>query len=116
MASAISFLALAICVTVGASIAFVVVWLAATRLHSSPAVLLGSRIGGLAMLLPSFWIAIFLGGPLGGGILIGMVGESGARFGVALGTAGSMLFGVLIGATLGAALGSIVHTARQSRT
>jgi hypothetical protein len=77
MATAISFLALAICVALGALIAFVVA-LAAMRLHSSPAVLPGSRIGGLAMLLPSFRIAIFTVGPLGGGMLIGMVGEPGA--------------------------------------
>jgi hypothetical protein len=116
MATAISFFAVAICATLGALIALVVMSLAAMRLHSSPAVLLGSRIGGLAMLLPSFWIAIFLGGPLGGGLLIGMIGEPGARLGVALGTAGSFFFGLLIGAILGAALGSFVHIARHSRS
>ena len=66
------------------------------------------------MVLPCFWFAIFIGGPLGGGALIGIVGDSGMRLGSVLGFAMSFFLGVLLGAAVGAAIGALMHWARHT--
>jgi hypothetical protein len=118
MATALSYLTLATAATLGAWLAFAFVSFAALRFAgtATPAALLGGRIGGLAMLLPSFWFAIFLGAPLGGGLLIGMVGESGMQFGAVLGFAASLFCGVLLGAAVGGILAALLHWARHARS
>jgi hypothetical protein len=117
MATALSYLMLTVAAALGAWLALVLVSFAVLRVASkaTPAALLGSRIGGSAMLLPSVWFAIFLGAPLGGGLLIGIVGESGMRLGAVLGFAATLFCGVLLGAAAGATLGALLHWARHMR-
>ena len=110
-----SYLTLAVATALGAWLALVLASFAVLRVAgaATPAALLGSRIGGSAMLLPSFWFAVFLGAPLGGGLLIGFIGESGTRFGAVLGFAASLFCGVLLGAAAGAVLAALLHWARH---
>jgi hypothetical protein len=82
---------------------------------AAPTLLVGGRIGGFAMLLPSFWLAIFIGAPLGGGLFIRFLGESAVSFGLAFGFVASFFVGVFLGAAIGALLVAFFHRLRCSR-
>ena len=116
METALTYLVLLLLVIFGSWLALILVSLATPHVArtASPAALLGSRIGGLAMVLPCFWFAIFLGGPLGGGLIIGIAGDSSMRLGAMLGFAVSFFLGVLLGAAAGAAIGALLHWARHT--
>jgi hypothetical protein len=68
------------------------------------------------MLLPSIWFAVFLGAPLGGGLLIAIVGEPGMRIGAVLGFAASLFCGVALGAVGGGILAAALHWVRHARS
>lgn len=117
MATALWYLMLAVAAILGTSLAFVLVSSVVHRFagKATSAALFGGRIGGLTMSLPSFWFATFLGAPLGGGLLIGLVGESGMRYGAVLGFAASLFCGVLLGAIAGAIFAALLHWVRHVR-
>jgi hypothetical protein len=75
---------------------------------TSPA-LVGGSIGVGVMLLPCFWIAIFLGVPLGGGFLISVAGNSSMPIGSGLGVTASFFCGGMLGASVGAIIGTMLH-------
>lgn len=101
----------------GAWLALALVSFVVLRFSSTvaPTILLGCRIGGVAGLLPSFWVAIFLGTPLGGGLFIGVFGESAMNIGLVFGFAGSFFVGVLLCAVIGALLAVIFHWTQRTR-
>ncbi len=72
---------------------------------------MGSRIGGLAMAIPSFWLAIFVGAPLFGGLAISVVDNSATRVGALLGVAAAQFVGVALGSGVGASLSLLYHWA-----
>jgi hypothetical protein len=84
MATTLSFLVFTAAVLLGAIFAFVLLQYAFGRLSGKAAssIRLGSRIGVLALLLPSVWFAVFLGAPLGGGFAIGVLGEPAMQVGL----------------------------------
>jgi len=117
MASALSYIITALAAALGGWLALALVTFVVLRVAgvAAPALLVGGRIGGFAMLLPSFWFAVFLGAPLGGGLFIQILGKSSANFGLTFGVAASFFVGVLLGAAIGALLGAFFHWVRCSR-
>lgn len=103
---------------IGAGLALLLVSFAVLYLTDATrdAAMIGVRVGGLAMLVPSIWFAIFLGAPLVGGIFIGLVGEAGASLGACLGFAASIFLGFLVGAVVGALLASTFQCLRRARS
>ena len=110
------FVALSAC-AFGAWLAIALVTFVSLRIASAdaPKALVGCHIGGGAGLLPSFWIAIFLGSPLGGGVSMRLFGESGMNIGFLFGFAGSFFLGVLLCAAIGALLAVIFHWVQRTR-
>jgi hypothetical protein len=117
MATILSYITIAIASALGIWLALVLVTFVVLRVAgpAEPVVLASCRIGGFAMLLPSFWLAIFLGSPLGGGLFIRLLGESAATFGLGFGFAASFFVGVVFGAACGAVLSAAIQWVRQAR-
>jgi hypothetical protein len=117
MATILSYIAAAFAAAFGGWLALVLVTFVALRVAgaAAPTILVGGRIGGFAMLLPGFWLAIFIGSPLGGGLFIRFLGESAASFGLAFGFASSFFVCVLLGAIIGALLAAFIHWVRFTR-
>lgn len=118
MAAIFSYLVAAIASGVGAWLALVLATVVVLGVAGSAAakIMTGARLGALAMLLPSFWLAIFLGAPVGGGAFIGYFGESAAKLGFVFGFGASFFIGALLGAAVGAALAAVFNLVWPSRT
>lgn len=117
MATLLSFVAIAVVAIVAVSLAtfFVRIGISICARTTAPGAFLGSRIGGLAMLLPSVWFAFFLGSPLGGGMLIGAMGESAMLLGEGFGFGASIFCGILLGSVAGALIGSFLDWVCHAR-
>jgi len=109
----LSFVCFAIAIVVGTCLAMLIVQAVTLRFAgaATQVVLTGSRIGGLVMAIPSFWIAIFVGAPLFGGAAISLVGDSAMRLGALLGIATTQFVGVAVGCGVGASLALLCHWA-----
>jgi hypothetical protein len=116
MATTLSFLVFTAAVLLGAIFAFVLLQYAFGRLSGKAAssIRLGSRIGVLALLLPSVWFAVFLGAPLGGGFAIGVLGEPAMQVGAAFGFGASVFCGSVLGGIAGGMFGAVMHFIRCS--
>lgn len=117
MTAIFSYIVTAIASGVGAWLALVLATVVVLGVAGSAAakIMPGASLGALAMLLPSFWLAIFLGAPVGGGAFIGCFGEPAAKLGFVFGFGASFFIGVLLGATVGAALTAVFNLAWPSR-
>ena len=107
----LSFVWFALAIVVGTCLAMLLVQVAAVRFAgaATSVVLMGSRVGGLAMAIPSFWLAIFIGAPLFGGFVTSVVGDSVMRVGALLGVATAQAVGVVLGSAIGASLSLLYH-------
>ena len=99
----VSYVWFALAIVVGTCLAMLTMQVVALRIAGA-AVLTGSRVGGLAMAIPSFWLAIFVGAPLFGGLAISVAGDSAMRLGALLGVATAQFAGVALGCGAGASL------------
>lgn len=110
MTTILWFIITAITSALGAWLALILVTLVVLRVSGAVAskVLVGGRIGGVVMLLPSFWFAIFIGSPLGGGLFIGLLGESVVKVGFVFGFLASFFIRVLLGAAVGALFSAFI--------
>ena len=113
----LSFVWFALSIVVGTCVAMLIVQVVTLRFAgaAAPAVLVGCRLGGLAMAIPSFWLAVFVGAPLFGGAVISLVDDSAARVGVFLGVATAQFVGVALGCGAGASLSLLYHWAAHLR-
>lgn len=107
----LSFVWFALAIVVGTCLAMLTAQVVTLRFAGPAArvVLLGCRVGGLAMAIPSFWLAVFVGAPLFGGAAITLVGDSAMRLGALLGVATAQFVGVALGCGVGAGLSLLYH-------
>lgn len=117
MTAIFSYLVAAIASGVGAWLSLVLATVVVLGVAGSAAakIMPGARIGALAMLLPSLWLAMFLGAPVGGGAFIGYFGEPAARLGFVFGFGASFFVGVLLGSAVGASLATVFNLVWPSR-
>jgi hypothetical protein len=66
--------------------------------------ILGGQIGAAAMTLPGFWLSIFIGAPLFGGVAIEIAGDRAIRIGALLGVGVTQFACVALGSAVGVSL------------
>jgi len=72
-------------------------------------VILGGHIGAAAMTLPGFWLSIFVGGPIFGGIAIEVAGGGAMRFGALIGVGVTQFLCVALGSAVGVSLSLVYY-------
>jgi len=76
---------------------------------SPSSMIVDGRVGGLAMVLPGFWLAVFVGSLLIGGVAIGIAGEPTLQVGALFGVWVTLIVSVALGGVAGASVSLVFH-------
>jgi hypothetical protein len=97
---------LALAIVTGTWLALLALGAATRRFARMPpsVVILGGQIGAAAMTLPGFWLSVFIGAPLFGGMAIEVAGSRAMQLGALLGVGVTQFVCVALGGAVGVSL------------